>query len=169
MGESQRLGSPRAPTVSRRGAGGTFSPWSRVRCLPRQAGSSFGIPRPPFTTRDGCPWQCLIPVAPTGQARGGGGTGRSRHGGVLGTQAGWWPHQGNTSVFPNCVSSSKSRASRHKPNSPGHQVLEFKVTLIYYQLLAPLLSLRLSPLTHFIIYASLGLSTWEHHGEVIAK
>jgi len=43
------------------------------------------------------------------------------------------------------------------------------LSLIYYELLAPLLSLLLSPLTHFIIYASLGLPTWEHHGEVIAK
>lgn len=162
----QRWGSlsgwvPPGPDREPTGAVGTFSPWSRVRCLPRQAGSSFRIPRPPFTTRDGCPWQCLIPVTPTGQAWGG------RRG--AGQGVGWWPHQGDTSAFPNCVSSSKSRAALHKPNSPGHQVLEFKVTLIYYQLLAPLLSLRLSPLTHFIIYASLGLSTWEHHGEVIAK
>lgn len=112
-------------------------------------------------------WVPLAVLNPSDTHRAGTGGGAGR--GVLGTQAGWWPHQGDTSVFPNSVSSSKSRASRHKPNSPGHQVLEFKVTLIYYQLLAPLLSLRLSPLTHFIIYASLGLSTWEHHGEVIAK
>lgn len=41
----------------------------------------------------------------------------------------WWPYQGDTTVFPNSISSSEPCAFWHKPNLPCHQDLEFKVTL----------------------------------------